>query len=104
MWICLLACTKATPPAPPPVSDCSDLDSGLARLAAGEEVSGFTLDDAGRVQVVVEPDVETLPAVFDEELRAGGLVQGWVLPADLCAVADAAGVTKVRPPIVASPK
>lgn len=102
MWICLLACTKANPE--PAVEDCSALSSELTRLAGGETVPGIDLDKAGRVQVVVEPDVADLPASFDEEVRAGGMVQGWVRPAELCVLAGAAGVEGVRTPVRASPK
>lgn len=114
MWIWLLACSNKANPEPAHAEpttqearkapDCSALESTLARLAQGEEMSGLNRDDAGRVQVVIEPEVDGLPDSFEEELRAGGMVQGWSAPGDLCQLAATPGVTRVRPPAMASPK
>ena len=100
-WIVAACCHKPTEPAA--AGDCSALSDSLRRVHAGEDVPGVAIDGKQRVQVVVNGEFKGSSS-FDEEVRAGGLVQGWVPVSALCEVADSAGVTKVRVPERASPK
>ena len=102
MLFWLLASCSCRKPVEASAGDCSALSDSLQRVHAGEEVAGVAVED-GRVQVVVAGDFDA-PKGFEEELRAGGLTQGWVLTSQLCVLADSPGVTEVRPPERASPK
>ncbi|MEC7947113.1 MAG: hypothetical protein VX265_06060 [Myxococcota bacterium] len=88
----------------PPAGDCGAL-SGELVAAANERGPGHHLDADGRMQVVVEADPTVrLPAVFVEEARSVGLIQGRVAPEHLCTIASLDGVLRIRPPHRASPK
>lgn len=111
LLLVLMGCPR-TPPAPPSAEvapppkaelPCPGLDPALAALLLGEP-SPLPRDEAGRVRVVaeVEPPDLALP-LLAEELRARGLVQGWIAPADLCALAATDGVRAVRPPHLVTP-
>ena len=106
LWL-LVSCSCRKPAESEVAGDCSALSSSLQRLHAGEDVAGIDVDDKRRVQVVVKGDFDKpkgSASGFDEELRAGGLAQGWIPVSQLCALADTPGVTEVRVPDRASPK
>lgn len=87
-----------------PARDCGALSGELAAVATGRD-PGDRLEADGRVQVVVEADSTVrLPAVFEEEVRSAGRIQGRVAPEHLCTIASLDGVSRVRIPHRASPK
>jgi hypothetical protein len=99
--------TEVTLPAPggktPP--PCDGLSGELSAAVAGN-TAGLELDDQGRIHVTYEftSAPEQLPAGFEHETSAMGHGQGWCPPAELCALAGTAGISRVRTVRRASPK
>ncbi len=107
-WILLALAVGGCPKTPDPErpakpAGCAGLDSALADAAEGD-LSRASVDDEGRVHVVVETEDRTvLPASFLVEVDARRMIQGWIDPTALCELGAAAAVTQVRVPVAVEP-
>jgi len=85
-----------------PAPACGD---GGARVSSALSAEASAADADDRLTIVLTlADGAEVPALLQEPLVAGQLVQGWVDAGKLCEIAAIEGVQSIRAPIEASPK